>query len=165
VRRHPDYLSPIGFAVQAKGPIHASPGQRPGFTCAFILLQAIGLRHRVLWVRSTRIPTRRRDGASIPQDNESRFQRSQWSLADEPRALPWAGMNDAFGVSNLLAAPPGWRLSGTNTRLNFRKALGLNAHPPASASACVRVPFHKRRTRRRSTCDSPCCMILPAYNV
>jgi hypothetical protein len=89
---------------QAKGLIHTSPGQRPGFPCGFVLLQAIGLRHRVLWGRLTQIPTRRRDRASIPQDNESRLQRSEWSFADKPGALPWAGMNDAVGVPNGRAA-------------------------------------------------------------
>ena len=49
--------------------------------------------------------------ASIAERNESRFQRSQWSLADKPRALPWAGMNDAVGVSNRPAS--GSCLSGT----------------------------------------------------
>jgi len=123
---------------QAKGLIHTSPGQRPGFPCGFVLLQAIGLRHRVLWVRLAQIPTRRRDQASIPQDNEPRFQRSEWSLADKPRALPWAGMNDAVGVPNRPAVPPwqfSWCLSGTKARLNFRKALGL-ACPEHPSSAC-----------------------------
>jgi len=50
--------------------------------------------------------------ASIPVHDESRFQRSERSLADEPRALPWAGMNDAVGVSNRPAVPPGCCLSG-----------------------------------------------------
>ena len=44
--------------------------------------------------------------ASIPRHSESRFQRSAWSLAVKPRALPWAGMNDAVGVSNRPAVPP-----------------------------------------------------------
>ncbi len=35
------------------------------------------------------------------QHSESRFQRS----ADKPRALPWAGMTDAVGVSSRPAAP------------------------------------------------------------
>jgi len=46
--------------------------------------------------------------ASIHRHNESRFQRSEWSLANKPRALPWAGMNDAVGVSNRPAVPAGW---------------------------------------------------------
>ena len=44
--------------------------------------------------------------ASIPRHNEPRFQRSAWSLPVKPRALPWAGMNDAVGVSNRPAVPP-----------------------------------------------------------
>jgi hypothetical protein len=113
---------------QAKGLTHTSPGQRPGFPCGFFLLQANGLRHRVLWVRLAQIPRRPRDQAPIPQDNESRFQRSEWSLADKPRALPWAGMNDAVGAPNRPAVHPGlfsWCLSGTTARLNFRKAFVL----------------------------------------
>jgi hypothetical protein len=31
--------------------------------------------------------------------HESRFQRSEWASAEKPRALPWAGMRDAVGVS------------------------------------------------------------------
>jgi hypothetical protein len=56
-----------------------------------MLLQAIGLRHRVLWVRITHIPALCGDQASIPQDNDSRFQCSEWSLADETQgvALGW----------------------------------------------------------------------------
>ena len=49
---------------------------------------------------------------SIHRDYESRLQRSKWPLADKPRALPWAGMNDAFGVSDRPAGPPGCCLSG-----------------------------------------------------
>ena len=48
----------------------------------------------------------------IHRDYESRLQRSKWPLADKPRALPWAGMNDAFGVSDRPAGPPGCCLSG-----------------------------------------------------
>jgi hypothetical protein len=44
---------------------------------------------------------------SAPQHNESRFQRSEWSLADKPRALPWAGMNDAVGVSIRISGSAG----------------------------------------------------------
>jgi len=50
--------------------------------------------------------------ASIPVHDESRFQRSEWSLADKPRALPWAGMNDAVGVLNRPTVPAGCCLSG-----------------------------------------------------
>jgi hypothetical protein len=32
-------------AVQAKGLIHTTPGQRPGLRCLFIALQANGLPH------------------------------------------------------------------------------------------------------------------------
>ena len=32
------------------------------------------------------------------EDDESRLQRSDGYSGGEPRALPWAGMNDAFGV-------------------------------------------------------------------
>jgi hypothetical protein len=45
--------------------------------------------------------------ASVPQHNESRFQRSEGSLADKPRALPWAGMNDAVGVSIRISGSAG----------------------------------------------------------
>jgi hypothetical protein len=38
-------------------------------------------------------------------NDESRLQRSGWLLVALPRALPWAGMNDAFGVRNAPAAP------------------------------------------------------------
>ena len=52
-------------------------------------LQADGLHHRLglAWL-----------AWHGPQD-ESRFQRSGLFLAAKPRALPWAGMNDAVGVS------------------------------------------------------------------
>jgi hypothetical protein len=92
---------------QAKGLAHASPGQRPGFPSGFILLQANGLPHRVRWDRSAG----GHGQVSIPQHDGSRFQRSERSLAEKPRALPWAGMNDAVGVSNKPAS--GSCLSGT----------------------------------------------------
>jgi hypothetical protein len=50
---------------QAKGLVHASPGQRPGFPCGCILLQANpdseSGPHRFHLCRSAQIPTRRRD--------------------------------------------------------------------------------------------------------
>jgi hypothetical protein len=45
--------------------------------------------------------------ASVPQHNESRFQRSEGPFADKPRALPWAGMSDAVGVSIRISGPAG----------------------------------------------------------
>ncbi len=59
--------------------------------------------------------------ASVPEHNESRFQRSEGSLADKPRALPWAGMNDAVGVSNRPAS-----------HFGLRTSLGLRAPPALS---------------------------------
>ena len=153
----PSFLCNAGYVIrrsQAKGLIHTSPAQRPGFPCDFILLQAIGLRHRVLWVRLAQVPTRRRDQSSIPQDHESRFQRSEWSLADEPRALPWAGMNDAVGVwagmsdavgvPNRPAVPRGlfsWCLSATKACLSFRTALGFSPEGTAEIAGPFSRPF------------------------
>jgi hypothetical protein len=100
-------------------------------------LQAIGLRHRVLWVRLGQIPRRRRDQASIPQDNESRFQRSEWSLAEKPRALPWAGMNDAVGVPNRPAVPPGlfsWCLSRPMPLLTELAKGSVSRHLPTNSA-------------------------------
>jgi hypothetical protein len=41
-------------------------------------------------------------GAQDLVNNETRLQRSEMFFAEEPRALPWAGMNDALGVGNHL---------------------------------------------------------------
>ena len=46
---------------QAKGLTYTSPGQRPGFACGSILLQANGLPHTFHLSRSAQIPTRRRN--------------------------------------------------------------------------------------------------------
>jgi len=58
---------------------------------------------------------------SVLRSDESRFQRSEGSLADKPRALPWAGMNDAVGVSN-----------GPASHFGLRTSLGLRAPPALS---------------------------------
>ena len=50
------------------------------------------------WVRVRLDSVAGQRPASSP--NESHFQRWEWSLADQPRALPWAAMTDAIGVSN-----------------------------------------------------------------
>jgi hypothetical protein len=84
---------------QANGLTYTSPGQRPGFPCRFVVLQASGLLH---WGRITSEDLRQ---ASVPRRHESRFQRSEWYSADEPRALPWAGMEDAVGVPDRPAVP------------------------------------------------------------
>ena len=91
--------------VQAKGLIHTSPGQRPGFRRGCVLAGqrpaspgASGHTHPD--------PHATSGPASIPRHNESRFQRSAWTLAVKPRALPWAGMNDAVGVPNRPPVPP-----------------------------------------------------------
>jgi len=70
---------------QAEGLIHTSPGQRPGF----IVQSLFGCR-----------PT-----ACFIAKDESRLQRLMGFWADEPRALPWAGMSDAVGVSAPRLAP------------------------------------------------------------
>ena len=70
--------------------------------------------------------------ATIPQHRESRFQRSEWSLADKPRALPWAGMNDAVGVSNRSASGSGF--SGT------------------ASLTCAEVAGSARRARANNPC-------------
>ena len=117
---------------QAKGLVHTSPGQRPGFPCGFVLLQANGLPHGVHWDPSA-------DGhrqASIPQHYESRFQRWERSLADKPRALPWAGMNDAVGVSNRPAC--GSSVSGT-ANLTFA-GIGAWARRVRANSPCKEQP-------------------------
>jgi hypothetical protein len=96
--------------LQATGLPHTSPGQRPGFNVPFFLLQANGLLHKGLkeFVRLV----------SGQVDDESRLQRYQRYLGHDPRALPWAGMSDAFGVFSFAAA-------------SFRSAqrIPLRAHP------------------------------------
>ncbi len=66
--------------------------------------------------------------ASIHHHNELRFQRSEWSLANDPRALPWAGMNDAVGVSKRPAMSPGIKPQGDPAR-----ALTSNPVQPLSS--------------------------------
>ncbi len=84
-------------------------------------LQANGLPHRVDWGCSPR--PMERCPTPIPRHHESRFQRSARSLADKPRALPWADMKDAVGVLHRRGALLGLALhevflgprSGTDT--------------------------------------------------
>jgi len=74
-----------------------------------VLLQANGLPHPFrrlhLNQRSLCNKPRRRLGGRGNAKDESRLQRSGGFWADEPRALPWAGMNDAFGVPQPPALP------------------------------------------------------------
>jgi hypothetical protein len=65
--------------MQTEGLFHTSPGQRPGVRCDLVRLQANGLPHRRM--------------------NRAFSAREKFS-GDLPRALPWAGMTDAFGVLN-----------------------------------------------------------------
>ena len=67
-------------SLQANGLFHTSPGQRPGLIARFA---AAGQRPASFRVRMSR-------AFSAPD--------GFWD--HEPRALPWAGMNDALGVSN-----------------------------------------------------------------
>jgi hypothetical protein len=53
----------------------------------------IGTSYGPITPRGHRQPT-------VAAGHESRFQRSGCSSADKPRALPWAGMKDAVGVTS-----------------------------------------------------------------
>ena len=72
-------LGTKGLCVQANGLFHTSPGQRPGFIARFV---AAGQRP-----------------ASSPMRMSRAFSAPDGFWGHEPRALPWAGMSDAFGVS------------------------------------------------------------------
>jgi len=78
----------------AKGVSHTSPGQRPGFIAPNMIASAEGATHpSPARTPISRIP-------SIPHASVMKqavgLQRQKRD--GEPRALPWAGMRDAFGV-------------------------------------------------------------------
>ena len=75
-RKQSEPVSPRGW-FQTEGLFHTSPGRRPGYTGVVIWLQANGLPHHVM--------------------NRAFSARQKFS-GYLPRALPWAGMTDAFGV-------------------------------------------------------------------
>jgi len=66
-------------SLQANGLYHISPGQRPGFIARFVVA---GQRPASCQARMSRA-----------------FSAPDGSWGHEPRALPWAGMSDALGVS------------------------------------------------------------------
>ena len=89
------FLTPC---LSANGAAHISLGQRP--------------RSRPEPCQRAESPPHAHHQPSIPVHDESRLQRSEWSLTEKPRALPWAGMSDAVGVSNRPAVRPGGCLPG-----------------------------------------------------
>jgi hypothetical protein len=78
---------------QAEGLFHTSPGQRPGIIRNRSLLQAKGLRHRIpaRFASTNMVCLGQSKPVSCPF-------RAQPVGGNQPRALPWAGMNHAFGV-------------------------------------------------------------------
>jgi hypothetical protein len=106
--RYPDLTSNsltranAAFLLQANGLPHSSPGQRPEITTALDPASAESATHHGRKGSGWKSDQGHWPNALDPFDEAGRWP-ARTHHAHDPRALPWAGMNDAVGVCTLAA--------------------------------------------------------------